>query len=156
MFRWAVLLSALALTGACATKYQDMGFTGGVAAEQLTVNTWRILARGNGYTSSTQIQDFVLLKAAETTKSAGGTHFIAGYSQDMTRRVEFSTAPGAVTTFNGNMAFTTFTPGTTQTFIKPGQAVYIQVVSITPGTAVPAGAISADEIIAFIGPRLRS
>jgi hypothetical protein len=57
----------------CATKYQEMGFSGGVAAQQITADTFRIVARGNAYTGSTTVQDYVLLKAAETTKAAGAT-----------------------------------------------------------------------------------
>jgi hypothetical protein len=64
------------LLAGCGTKYQEMGFTGGVAAEQITKDTYRIVARGNGNTRSTTIQDYALLKAAETTKAAGATHFV--------------------------------------------------------------------------------
>ena len=73
--RILVALVGLALLCGCATKYQDMGFTGGVAAEQITADTWRIRARGNAYTNSSTVQDYVLLKAAETTQAAGGTYF---------------------------------------------------------------------------------
>jgi hypothetical protein len=41
---------ALALA-ACGTRYQEMGFTEGVTAQQVTVDTYRIIARGNGATS---------------------------------------------------------------------------------------------------------
>jgi hypothetical protein len=53
--RVVIVLAALWLS-ACATKYQDMGFTGGVKAEQITTDTWRIIARGNAYTGGTQIR----------------------------------------------------------------------------------------------------
>ena len=77
MKTWIVgaIAAALLLSG-CATKYQDMGFTGGVAAEQMTKDTFRIKSRGNAYTAGTTVQDYVLLKADETTKANGGTHFI--------------------------------------------------------------------------------
>jgi hypothetical protein len=60
----------------CATPYQDMGFSGGVLAQQMTANTFRIVARGNGYTGTTTVQDYVMLKAAETAIQNGGTHFV--------------------------------------------------------------------------------
>ena len=50
----------------CATPYQDMGLRGGVEAQRMTVDTYRIIARGNGYTGGTTIQDYTMLKAAET------------------------------------------------------------------------------------------
>ena len=54
----------------CSTPYQEMGFTGGVKSQQATADTYRIISRGNSYTSGTTIQDYTLLKAAETTRAA--------------------------------------------------------------------------------------
>jgi hypothetical protein len=65
--RLSMALLALAVIGGCATKYQEMGLTGGVTAEPVMTDVYRIVARGNGYTSADRVQDFVLLKAAETT-----------------------------------------------------------------------------------------
>ena len=45
-------------------KVPRMGFTGGVSG---------IEARGNAYTASATVQDFVFLKTAETTLVAGGS-----------------------------------------------------------------------------------
>lgn len=70
--RWHLPLLACALA-ACSTPYQTMGIMGGVESQQITGTTYRIVARGN--TGGTTIQDYTLLKAAETTKAAGGTHF---------------------------------------------------------------------------------
>ena len=56
-----IALALCLLLAGCATKYQEMGFTGGVAAEQVTSDTYRIIARGNGYTGNTAIQDYALL-----------------------------------------------------------------------------------------------
>jgi hypothetical protein len=67
--RWPVMLAALAVAG-CSTPYQE-----GVAAEQMTADTFRIVARGNAYTADTALQDYTVLKAAKTTKNMGGTHF---------------------------------------------------------------------------------
>jgi hypothetical protein len=144
---------ALLLSG-CATKYQDMGLTGGVAAQQMTADTYRIVARGNGYTSATMVQDYVVLKAAETTRSAGGTHFVMMSSGDASTTGTIST-PGQVrTSVVGNTAFTTYNPGSVSRYIKPGQDSYIRVINAKPGTPPPEGAISADEIIQFVGPRV--
>ena len=141
---------------ACSTKYQDMGFSGGVAAEQITTDTWRIKARGNAYTTGTLVQDFVLMKAAETTIAAGGTHFVIGSSQDASRQGAIVTSGTAHTSFSAGQAFTTFTPGDVHTYVKPGQDAYVRVLRLPPGAAAPPGALSAAEIIRFIGPRLQS
>jgi hypothetical protein len=93
--------------GGCATKYQEMGFSGGVSAQQITADTYRIVGRGNGYTGNTTIQDYVLLKAAETTQSAGATHFVI-INAENANRTETIVSPGTSTTsFVGNRAYTT-------------------------------------------------
>jgi hypothetical protein len=66
------------------------------------------------------------------------------------------TTPGvAETTIHGNMATTTYSDVTTTEFIKPGQDAYIRVLKVAPGNSPPPGAISADETIKFVGPRVR-
>ena len=79
-------LTAPVLAG-CASRYQEMGPTGGVTAAKMTEDVYRVSARGNALTEPTRIQDFVLLKAAETTLAAGRTHFvIIGLSEVGTAR----------------------------------------------------------------------
>lgn len=151
-----VLVLALVLvTVGCSTKYQDMGLTGGVAAQQMTASTFRITARGNGYTSSTTIEDYMVLKAAETTKQVGGTHFLIVSAADASRTNYIATASQARTTVVGNSAYTTYTPGSVYGVFKPGQDAYIRVVTVSPGAPPPQGAISADEVIQFVGSRVK-
>jgi hypothetical protein len=148
-----VLLLSAALTG-CATKYQEMGFTGGVAAEQITSDTWRIQARGNAYTESSTVQDYVLLKAAETTRAAGASYFQIVSAADASRASTFVTPGTSTTNFVGHTAFTTTSPGSVDTVIKPGQDVYVRVLKSAPGGPTPS-VYSAAEIIQFIGPRVQ-
>jgi hypothetical protein len=142
------------LLAGCGTKYQEMGFTGGVSAEQITKDTYRIVARGNGNTRSTTIQDYALLKAAETTKAAGATHFAIISAADATTSDTIVVPGTSTTTFSGNTAYTTRSPGYVDNIIKPGQDVHIRVLKLASGQQVP-GAYSADEIIQFIGPRVQ-
>src|SRR5690349_18439285 len=96
---------AIGLAG-CATPYTGgMGFAGGVDAEQITSDIYRIKARGNGYTSRSRVQDFVLLKAAETTLAAGKTHFILGGSEDATTQAYFTTPGTMQATRVGNTVY---------------------------------------------------
>jgi hypothetical protein len=132
-----------------------MGLTGGVKADQITKDTFRIVSRGNGYTSGTTIQDYALLKAAETTKQAGGSHFIVTNAADASRSEAFAT-PGTVqTTVTGNTAVSTYSPGSISTFIKPGQDTYIRVLRLPSGQQPPPGAYFAEEIIQFVGSRVQ-
>lgn len=135
----ATFLGFLVLAG-CSTKYQEMGFSGGVAAQHITADTFRIVARGNAYTGSTTVQDYVLLKAAETTKAAGATHFILVSAADAARVSYDVTAP------------TKYGPGSVDSVIKPGQDAYIRI--LKPGQQIQ-GAFSADEIFQFTGPRVQ-
>lgn len=139
----------------CSTPYQEMGFTGGVASQQVTNSTYRIVARGNGYTGKTTIQDYTLLKAAETTKAAGGTHFLIVGAGDATSTDYISTPGSARTSFVGNTAYTTFNPGSVSQIVKPGEDTYIRVITVATGQTPPQGALSADEIIQFVGSRVK-
>src|SRR6516225_5090710 len=112
-----VLLLFLVLT-ACATPYQNMGFMGGVEAQRMTADTYRIVARGNGYTGATTIQDYTMLKAAETTKQAGGTHFAIISAADASRTGTVVTPGQAQTSVVGNMAFTTYSPAMAYNYVK--------------------------------------
>lgn len=148
------MVTALAVS-ACATKYQDMGFTGGVAAHQMANDLYRIEARGNGYTGRNVVQDYMLLKAAETTKSTGHTHFTVVDQGDASSTAAMVTPGSAQTNFIGRSAYTTYTPATVTPIFKPGADAYIKVLTVPNGQQPPAGAISADEIIQFVGSRVK-
>ncbi len=148
--RILVVLIFCALLAGCGTKYQEMGFTGGVAAEQVTADTWRIKARGNAYTGASTVQDFVLLKAAETTEAAGGTYFMLISSSDASRSGVIVSPGQSTTTFSGNQAFTVTTPGDARQYIKPGQDTYIRILK-----GPQPGALSAAEVIQFTGARVK-
>lgn len=151
----ASALAAAVLLGGCATRYQEMGFTGGVAAEQMSADVFRIKSRGNAYTDRATVQDYVLLKAAETAKSVGGTHFQMISANDATKQ-ELVTTPGTATTsVYGGTAFTTYTPSTSSIQIKPGEDAYIRVLRLAAGQQTPAGIFAADEIIQYIGGRVK-
>ena len=143
------------LLGGCATPYQEMGFSGGVIAQRMTTDTYRIVARGNAYTGATAIQDYTLLKAAETTKQAGATHFAIISASDASRAGAVVIPGQAQTSIVGNTAFTTYTPATAHNFIKPGQDTYIRVFTIPAGKMPPQGVLAADEIIQFVGSRVK-
>ena len=147
-------LAILALA-ACSTPYQEMGFSGGVSAQQMTSDTFRIQARGNGYTGSTAVQDYLMLKSAETTLQNGGTHFIVVDAANASNASQIVTGGTAHTTFVGNTATTSYNPPMVHNIFKPGQDAYIRVLNVGPGQAVPSGAVSAKEILQFVGSRVK-
>jgi hypothetical protein len=124
-----------------------------VASGLWVADTFRIQARG--YANASLVQDYTLLKAAETTRQQGGTHFMVISAADASITGEIVTPGTSQTTFAGNSAYTTYNPGAVSTFIKPGQDAYIRVLNVKPGQKPPPGAISADEIIQYVGPRMQ-
>ncbi|MGB8363083.1 MAG: SPOR domain-containing protein [Rhizomicrobium sp.] len=49
----------------CATSYRNMNFAGGVESIPLRPDMEMVVAEGNGFTSSSRLQQFVLLKSAQ-------------------------------------------------------------------------------------------
>jgi hypothetical protein len=125
-----------------------MGFTGGVDAQMITNDTARISARGNGYTDQARISDFVMLKSAETAREHGFSHFIILSGSDASREGVISTPGYSQTNVIGNSAYTTYSPGSVQSYRKPGQDVMVKFCN----GACP-GMLAADEIITNVGPR---
>jgi hypothetical protein len=152
-----LILAALAaaMLAGCATTYGDMGLTGGVDAAPMTNDTFRISARGNGFTDATTIQDYAMLKAAETTLAAGKTHFAIITGKDVTNRSYGQTSGTINTSFIGNTAFTTYNPGYVYDIVKPGEDLMIRVFTPAKGAALPANAFNAQEIFDNVNPRIK-
>jgi hypothetical protein len=153
-FKRIIAIIGLCLVASCQTQYQEPGLTGGVTAVPITNDTYRISARGNGYTAANTIQDYVLLKAAETTLAKGGTHFLILNSANATQQTVGQTPGMMQTNVIGNTAYSTYTPGITYDIVKPGQDVIIQVINVANGAAVPAGAFPAQQVFDNINPRV--
>jgi len=152
----SLVLVALVAVLSAGLDWNHMPSGGGVKSQQITGNTFRIVSRGNAYTSNVKIQDYTLLKAAETTRAAGATHFMIVSSEDATRTGYIETASTARTTVSGNTAHTTFDPGAKIQLVKPGQDTYIRVFTIAAGQSPPPGSMSAAEIIQFVGSRVKN
>jgi hypothetical protein len=145
------LMLAVALSG-CATRYQEMGATGGVSAAQMTDDVWRITARGNLYTDAGTIQDYVLLKAAETTVAAGRTHFAIVGKHEEAR----GEAPGLYTrqtfgTTKEHFSYGLIGSGRGQI----GEALMIRILPLTLADEDKAEAIDARQVVANVGGRVK-
>jgi hypothetical protein len=148
MFRTAVaaILAATMLAG-CSTTYSEMGAMGGVMAAPVTNDVYRISARGNGYTDATTVQDYVLLKAAETTIAAGKTHFEVLDNRDATAS---STQQTAGSFGRGMFGGVVYNPGFNYDIVKPGEDLMIRV----SNSAGPRS-YSAQEVFNNINPRVK-
>jgi len=115
----------LLLLTCCATPYQEMGLGGGVDAQKLSSNTYKITAYGNGLSTPALMHEYSMRKAAETTRQAGGTHFVIMRAQDASSMAYVS---GAMLSF-------------------PGKEFEIRVLTISADQTVPQGAFSATAVL---------
>jgi hypothetical protein len=147
-------LFLVTLLSACATQYSrdGMGFSGGVEAQMITNDTARISARGNGFTDKARVQDFVLLKAAETASAQGFTHFAVLGSEDASSASSYTTPGTMQTNVYGNSAFTTYSPGIHNTIVKPGADVTVRFCGQDKSNPC-AGMLPANEIIQNLGTK---
>jgi len=161
------LMLALALsTSACATAYGELGrgwMDDGVAADQLGRDTFRIRSRGNAMTEHALVEDLALLRAAETVKGACMTHFVVLEGADRTE-VDESYSPEQETitweekVVDGKKVRVqrrTVVPRHTAVSVRPGQDLVVKGLAVPPGEAPPAEAVSADEILAYVSPRVK-
>lgn len=151
----AFSIALLLFVGACGTPYQEMGLRGGVVAEPVTDDIVRISARGNAFTSRSSIQDFVLLKAAETTIERGSTHFVIVGAEDASR-ANVSTSPGTLTVNHyGAFSTGTYQPGSSSVVIKPGQNAIVRILRPNASDQEKSSAMDASQIIKNVGPRIQ-
>lgn len=67
-----ILIIALALTlVACATTYQPKGLSGGYSEIQLDPTTVRVTFEGNGYSTRSTVESYLIYRAAEVTVERG-------------------------------------------------------------------------------------
>ena len=158
-----LIIGLALLTSACATTYGDIGFWGdGVAADQMSADTFRIRSRGNGSTEHATVEDYAVLRAAEAVKGACFTHFVVLDGADRTE-VDESVTPAHWTSktvekeVDGEkvkVVRRTFHPETRSVTIRPGQDLVVRGLAIAGGAPAPEEAISADEVIWHVGPRV--
>jgi hypothetical protein len=115
----SISLSALA---ACQTPYEERSafgtwFLGGVHAERVDATTAKIIAQGNAYTSSSTIDNYIMLRAAEETLKDGFKYFTVVAGQD---RTKYDAMPGFIAYNNKGAAYL---PPTVSSY--PGAAAVI-------------------------------
>lgn len=124
----AILLAFGFLVG-CSTSYKPEGLTGGYADMALNQDTYQVSFRGNAYTSSDQVQTFLLRRCAELTIKNGYRYFVI-LDSNVNVNTSYYQTPATVQTstygyYQGNVmgdgyygsgsenSLTTINPGTT-------------------------------------------
>ena len=156
----AAFLSA-SILAACSTPYGSMGLMGGVEATPLTTDTEMVVAKGNGFTDPSRIQQFVLLKAAQDCLAGGYAKFAFISAQD-TSRMSAMVLPGqtysnSTVTGYGNMATVNTTSYSTSSsvipVVKPGATVIVKF--FRAGDFNGFNALDARQIASNLGPILQ-
>ena len=102
--------------------------TGPRKAERIGTNLYRVYTLDRRIEDRIQRENYALLRAAETARDVGGTHFIVVDADGQT-----ASGPLGL----GGQS-------------EP--ATLIRVLKLAPGAEAPIGAVAADEIIHFFGP----
>lgn len=152
-------LSSLLLIGSALFLSGCASYSDTTTSQQLSSDMYRISMRGSTYNESSDAQDFTLLKAAEITIDAGNRYFSIVDNKDRTRIGSYTTSGSseshttADATIIGNYATgtanttTTYTPGQTHTYIKPGADVLIKTYAGKPD----GNSFDAQEVIKYLG-----
>ena len=162
----AGLMLALALaTSACATAYGEIGgfLDDGVSADRLSGDTFRIRSRGNGMTEHGTVEDYALLRAAETVRMNCMTHFVVLDGADRTEVSETVTPAEWVKTYEEKVVdgkktrveTRTYRPESVSVSIRPGQDLVVRGLVVPDGAEAPDEAIAADEVLTYVGSRVK-
>ena len=143
---WDFLLLAVAMVAACGgcTPYKQLGLMGGVDDLQLNQRSYRVFARGNGFSSSERVHNFILLRASQLAIVHGYEGFIVDSSENQTESSTIVTPGYATTTTLSGFSTTTFSPPIISSIRKPAYMVYV--------TLVHQGGINAKLVFDRLAP----
>ncbi len=98
--------------------------------QRVSGNLYRLPASDHRITDSIERENYDMLRAAEATRSVGGTHFV-------------------IVTLNGPSNGAPFSGG--GAVVAGG--ILLRVITVSRASEPPVGAVSADEILHFLGPK---
>lgn len=130
--RWHVTIAALLASG-CSLPFDGIGAGG--SEQRVSAAIYRIAVPATGLPDRTSVHDYTLLKAAETTKRIGGTHFMVISGADV--------QPAGLPPMASPAPNSGAVP----------YAAYIKVLTLDPAEIAPSGALSVEETLHFLGKR---
>jgi hypothetical protein len=161
-FRYIAVASAFLTLAACATptSYEPAGPNHplGYSDQRLAYNRARITFRGNSATAREQVENYLLLRAAEATREAGYSWF-AFDTRDTEAKTtyysDFAGWPGWGPGFGWYWHSWAFDPygriGTTMSTTR--YEAYAEIILLTPQQAkLDPHALRADDVIGRLGP----
>jgi hypothetical protein len=138
---------------ACATGYHEAGFTGGFSDIRLAPNVARVSFNGNGFTSTSRVEMFLLLREAEVTLQSGYRYFAITGSRDDSSSMAITTSGSYSGSVYGNSWSGTWTPPSTINIYKPGIASVITMAN-NPSQLLPYKAWDASYLSSSLRAQL--
>lgn len=149
----SALLAAIALAG-CTTPlyYGPKTANGGWEVDRLGADTFRVNFRASSYAGDKIVDDYALLKAAETAQEYGFRYFTVVNKQDISRTTEVDQWANSYATGTygptGGMTASTQSYNQTASVYRPGSSLKI-ICFKTPPAANKAGTVyDAQEVAA--------
>lgn len=167
--KFASALAAGVLLAACATPYQQNGYTGGYTDEKIDETHFRVKFSGNGHTSSDRVWAFWMYRCAELTKEKGYTHFslhkpgdpLVRFESEEPARPRMRTAvyregegggPAMLKTRGGSAPIFIYTPGARITTYHSDAVVSLHTAPLPEGVYT----LKAQTVLDELGPYVKS
>ena len=154
----ALVATGIVLAG-CATPYQQMGLMGGVSVQPIDATTLRISGRGNAFTSTQTLENYVVLRAAEETQRRGYDLFLVTGGQELSKPGVITVA-GRTYTYEtadeyGNPVTQTYAaPDTAIHYTKPQTSMVIRMLKGPRPADAPENLFVAGDVIHVLGPKV--
>ena len=131
------------LVSGCATGYYAQDFSGGYSEFRINPDSFMVTFKGNGYTPTQRVFQYVLLRASELTLQNGYRYFIVVSSMDQTSSYNYSNTygdtSGSAEAYNTSNYTTAQFKGVTSSstysgrMVKPGTSINIKCFKENPG-----------------------
>ena len=157
----SALLAAIALAGCSSTPlyYGPKTAAGGWEVDRLAGDSFRVNFRANSYAVDKIVDDYALLKAAETAQEYGFRYFSVVNKQDIGRSTDVDQWANSYATGTygptGGMSASTQSYNQTTSVYRPGSSLKIICFKKPPGTNYPGTVYDAKEVSERLRARYR-
>lgn len=128
----------------CATTYQKNSFSGGYSDMRINKDMYKVTFRGNGYTNSDVVHNFLLRRCAEVTLENGYNYFVFVNQNAQSTKYHLGTNHNG--TLQKNYSGSYQYSGTTQNFVAIKHS-RVGIIKLFNNGEQPEVAYSAKEIL---------
>ena len=160
-----IVVLGLLFLNSCSTPYQKSGFSGGYKEYFINENTFKIVAKGNAFTSQEKVQLIVLVRASEICKNKGKDIVEVLTANSRMKTSLYSTPSQGITTYTpGQQSSTVYSGGSVGSVSKPIAEITVRIYKyaelnsskekIQKDNAYGVKYFIAEDIIKYIKPTL--